>query len=290
MELLKRRPADIALGFFLLSHQLPVLLHICAVTLFALLAAWPTLAWGSIVLVVAAHAAMQLSIAMLNDYCDRGLDMASRPDKPIVRGLVRPGEALAAGLLMIVIMLLLLLPLPRLALLISLAYLFLGQAYNLGLKSTPLSGLLFALAMPLIPLYAFAAFNRPLPLLAWLVPAGALLGMALNLANALPDIEEDAAHGARTLAVTLGARRSFFVAQFLVILCTLLIGLLTWTHLVPARPWLAGGGAILSGLTAIVILCIYHAGLPTRLRKPHFYIVVAECLLLAGCWLSGVLF
>ncbi len=135
----KRRFRAIAEGFFLLSHPGPVLLHMIAVTLFTLLAAWPTFLWRTILLVIAAHAAMQLSIAFLNDYCDRYLDARSKRDKPIVRGLIRPNEALFAGLLMIVVMLALLLPLNFLALLISLVYLVLFQGYNLGLKSTPLA-------------------------------------------------------------------------------------------------------------------------------------------------------
>ena len=60
-------------------------------------------------LVIAAHTAMQISIAMINDYCDRDLDAVSKPEKPIPRGLVSPHEALIAGLLMIVVMVLLLL-------------------------------------------------------------------------------------------------------------------------------------------------------------------------------------
>src|SRR6266699_7311609 len=111
----KRRLSDIVLGFFLLSHPGPVLMHIIAVTLFALLAAWPHFVWGVIALVVAAHAAMQLSIAVLNDYCDRRLDAVSKPTKPIPRGLVRPGEALFTGILLIIVMVVLLLPLNRLA-------------------------------------------------------------------------------------------------------------------------------------------------------------------------------
>ena len=147
----KRRLRDIVLGYYLLSHPAPVLIHIIAVTLFALLAAWPHPIWHVIVLVIAAHAAMQISIAMINDYCDRRLDAAGKPSKPIV---------------------LLLLPLNPLALGISLLYLILAQSYNLGLKSTPLSGIVFALAMPLIPLYAFAGIGRTLPVLLWLVPVG----------------------------------------------------------------------------------------------------------------------
>ena len=131
MEITKKRQFnDIVLGFYLLSHPVPVMLHILAVTVFTLLAAWPHFAWGIIALVIAAHAAMQISIAMLNDYCDRRLDAESKPGKPIPRGLIHPREALIGGLSMIAIMLILLTRLPLLALLISLCYLALGQAYK----------------------------------------------------------------------------------------------------------------------------------------------------------------
>src|ERR1039457_2337728 len=116
----KRRFGEIVRGFFLLSHPGPVLFHIVAVTVFALLAAWPHFIWGIIALVIAAHAAMQVSIAMLNDYCDRKADALVKKTKPIPSGLVYPREALVAGIGMIVLMVLLLLPLNRLGLLVSL--------------------------------------------------------------------------------------------------------------------------------------------------------------------------
>src|SRR5947209_14836610 len=131
----KRQLNERVLGFFFLSHPGPVLVHILAVTVFTLLAAWPRFVWPIVALVIAAHAAMQVSIAMLNDYCDRDLDAQSKPDKPIPQGLVSPREALIGGLVMIGVMLVLLLPLSALALLISLCYLTLGLAYNFGLKS-----------------------------------------------------------------------------------------------------------------------------------------------------------
>src|SRR5437660_469543 len=242
---------EIALCFLLLCHPGPVLFHILAVTLIALLAAWPHVLWGVLALVVAAHTAMQLSIAVLNDYCDRDLDARGKPDKPIPRGLVHPREALITGLLLIVLMLLLLLPLNPLALLISLLYLALGQGYNLGLKSTPLSGIVFALAIPLIPVYAFVGMGRMTPIVCWLVPVAALLGVALNLANSLPDIEEDAAHGARTLAVALGVRRSYLTCSLLILLSIVAIGILTRTHIVTAHSLLALPTPILSLITVL---------------------------------------
>src|SRR6266566_2906137 len=290
MEIVKkRRASDILRGYFLLSHPGPVFIHIIGVTVFTLLAAWPRPLWGIIVLVITAHTAMQISIAMINDYCDRDLDAVSKPEKPIPRGLVSPHEALIAGLLMIVFMVLLLLPLNPLALIISLVYLTLGQAYNLGLKSTPLSGIVFALAMPLIPLYAFAGVGRTLPFLFWLVPVGCLLGVALNLANSLPDIPGDAARGARTLAVALGLKGSFIACPLLLVLGALLIAVLTLTQAVPVRPFIITLALILTCLSVAAMIVFFGPAKPPWSRKVYFYLVVLTCILLAGGWLGGAI-
>ncbi len=285
----KRTFNEILLGFLLLSHPIPILFHIIAVTIFALLAALPNVVWSAIILVIAAHAAMQVSIAMLNDYCDRKHDAQGKPEKPIPRGLILPREALIAGLLMIVIMLVLLIPLPRLALIASLCYLALGQAYNLGLKSTPLSGIVFALAMPLIPLYAFAGVGHIPPVIYWLVPAGFLLGLALNLANSLPDLEEDAAEGLRTLAVVLGVARSFAVCDSMIALCSVLVGILTFTGIVPANTWIITPVLILTLLALGGMIFFFGPGKALKTRKTYFYLVTLSCLILAGGWLIGVL-
>ena len=238
-----RRFSDVLYGFLLLSHPVPVLFHVLAVAGLALFAAWPHILWSTIVLVVAAHGIMQLSIAFLNDYCDRYLDSRSKRNKPIVRGLVRSREALIAGILCMVLMVVLLIPLlpyHPLALLISCCYLVLGQSYNFGLKSTPLSGVVFALAFPLIPLYAFAGIGHIPSVIIWLVPIAALLGCAINLANASADIEQDRAHGAYTLAVVLQVRGVYWVCPLLISLSILLIGLLTAIHIVQAQLLLTG--------------------------------------------------
>jgi 4-hydroxybenzoate polyprenyltransferase len=290
MEIVKkRRLSEIMQGFFLLSHPLPVLLHIVAVTIFALLAAWPHILWNVVALVVAAHAAMQLSIAVLNDYCDRRLDAVSRQDKPIARGLVRPQEALIAGVLLAVVMVLLLLPLNPWALGISLLYFTLGQGYNFGLKSTPFSGIVFALAIPLIPLYAFVGVGRIVPIVFWLVPVAALLGIALNLANSLPDIEEDATNNARTLAVVLGVRRSFLACAIFLLLGIVCVALLTVTRTVPAQGWLIGPVLLICILAVCALLFFFGPSRSVARRKLYFYLVVVTCLILAGGWLLAAL-
>ncbi|GAC1436151.1 MAG: hypothetical protein PVS3B3_20390 [Ktedonobacteraceae bacterium] len=285
----RRRPLETLYGFYLLSHPIPVLFHTIAVVVFALVAAWPHFNWGVIALVIAAHVAMQLSIAVLNDYCDRRLDTLGKKHKPIPLGLVRPREALILGLFMIVVMVLLLLPLNPLALLVSCLYLAFGQGYNLGLKSTPLSGVVFALAIPLIPLYAFLGVGHVLPVILWLVPVTALLGIALNLANALADIEEDAANGAHTLSVVLGAKGVYIICPSLIIFSMLLISILAFAHVVPAQGLLVLSTLVVTGATTLSLFLFFRPSYVIRTGKRYFYIVVSTCIILVTGWLIGVL-
>lgn len=290
MQITKKRSFGTLLqGFFLLGHPGPVGFHLLAVTLFALLATWPHIVWLTLLLVVGAHTAMQLAIAVLNDYCDRKLDSVGKPHKPIPQGLVTPREALIAGCLLIVLMALQLLALPPLAWFLSLLYLTLGMAYNLRLKATPLSGLVFALAMPLIPLYAFAGMGHSLPFLIWLIPVGFLLGVALNLANSLPDLEADTASGARTLAVALGLKRAFFTCNLLLVLSILLILFLHFARVLLIQSQVLFGTLALVGLLFVVLLFYTGAGKAQTTRKTYFYLVTLMCIVLAGGWLIGAL-
>ena len=285
MEAKKKRSAgDIVAGFWMLGHVEPILLILTVVALFAVRATWPRPPWTLILFLLAGQAAMQLSIGILNDYCDRHLDMLGRKNKPIVLGLIRPHEALLAGLLMIAIMFVILLPLNLFALLAAIGYLALGQIYNLGLKSTPLSGFLFALAMPLLPLYAFAGIGHIPSMVIWFLPIGALLGVALNLANSLPDIEEDAAGNAHTLAVTLGAKGSFLACPLLIALAALLIGALTILQLVPVQLWLMLPILVFSALGLVIMLIFFGPQKPRWTRKVYFYLAALLSILLAGGW------
>ncbi len=286
----KRSIGEIAQGFFLLTHPGPVTLHILGVTVFALLAARSHLVWSVLALVIVAHAAMQCSISMMNDYCDRRLDALSKPEKPIVRGLVLPREALIASVFLMLQMVVLLLFLPWLALVISLCYLALGQAYNLGLKSTPWSGLVFALAIPLIPVYALAGVGS-FPLTAfWIVPIGFLLGVVLNLANSLPDIEGDSAGGAKTLAVKLGIKGVFIACPLIVILAVALMGVLLISGAVAAPGWVIGGILAAPALAVGALALFFGPHKPPQTRKAYFYLVTLLCLFLGAGWFTLVAF
>ncbi|MFL5627107.1 MAG: UbiA family prenyltransferase [Ktedonobacteraceae bacterium] len=290
MQSKKRSFSDIALGFLLLTHPGPVSLFIATVALFALRATWPRPVWSVILLLLAAHAAMQFSISMINDYCDRALDAISKPDKPIIRGLVTPREALTAGIVMIVLMFVLLLPLPPLATVVSLCYLALGQAYNLGLKSTAWSGIVLALMIALIPLYVFAGAGRTLPLTFWfaVVVMGFLGGVALNVANSLPDLEGDETGGSRTLTVVLGLKRSFLVSPLIIVSLIILSGILTLFGFVPAQLLIMLPIWIITAVGLAVILLFFGPNKPKETRKIYFYLARLTCVVLISGWFVAI--
>jgi 4-hydroxybenzoate polyprenyltransferase len=190
---------------------------------------------------------------------------------------------------MIAIMLILLLLLNPLALLFSLGYLILGQAYNFGLKSTPLSGIILALMFSLIPPYVFAGVGRMAPIAFWLIPVAFIMGLALNLANSLPDIEGDAAGGAKTLAVFLGLKWSFLLCQLLIALSAFLIALLTITQLVPAHLWVIIPLLVLTGLSVTIMSLFFGPQKPVHTRTLYFQLAAFTCVFLVGGWFLGAL-
>jgi 4-hydroxybenzoate polyprenyltransferase len=81
-----------------------------------------------------------------------------------------------------------------------------GWLYNLGMTSTVLSWLPYAIAFGMLPAAATLSASPARWPAAWALGAGALLGIAAHLANVLPDLQEDAATGIRGLPHRLGAR------------------------------------------------------------------------------------
>ena len=176
--------------------------------------------------VAAAFLTGQLSVGWSNDWVDAARDLAvGRSDKPVVSGglpvpVVRAAALTAAGLCV---------PLSLLmgvrAGVLHLLAVASAWSYNLLLKRTALSFLPYALSFGAVPSIVVLGLPGAPLAPAWASAAGALLGVGAHLANALPDLDDDAATGVRGLPHRLGRRALSALAVGLLLVAT---GLLTY--------------------------------------------------------------
>jgi 4-hydroxybenzoate polyprenyltransferase len=144
-------------GLVRVAHPAPVAMYMLLMALLAPIAAFSAhrmLSIDAVVRLVLAMGCAQAAIGILNDYCDRALDAASKPRKPLVRGTVQPGEALALVVILTGLAILIAQSFGLAATLTLCAIMALGFAYDLRFKGTWVSALLFALHFPLLPISA----------------------------------------------------------------------------------------------------------------------------------------
>ncbi len=182
---------------------------------------------GRVVLTSAAVLTGQLSIGWSNDLLDARRDAAvARTDKPLATGALSARTARVACGVAVVATVALSLATGLVAGLVHLLAVAIGWGYNLGLKSTVLSWLPFALSFGLLPVFlTLAEPGAGLPP-AWVPAAAALLGVGAHLVNVLPDLDDDAATGVRGLAHRVGERpaRLLAVAALLAASLVLVLG------------------------------------------------------------------
>ncbi len=190
-----------------LMHPFPSLLNAIVVAALACVAVrgWPGA--GCILWLATTMLCIQFSIGALNDWADRDLDARTKPAKPIAAGLIPAGVALSIAVILAAIAAMLATAGGLAAWLLAMCGLGIGMAYDLGVKRTPFSALTYALALPLIPLWVWTALDVNSAAIVVVLPLGMLLGFSLQLANALPDAEGDAAEGVRGTLQLLGPER-----------------------------------------------------------------------------------
>jgi len=139
------------------------------------------------------------AVGALNDYCDYPMDRATKPRKPLVRELVTPRFALGQTVVLGVLGMALSFELNWLTACFSALILAVGIWYDVGAKQSLLSWVPYAVGIPTLPVWGFAAAGRFERVLLLAYPLGALLSLALNMSNTLPDWESDVAFGLRAL-------------------------------------------------------------------------------------------
>lgn len=230
-----------------------------AVTIFAsILAVVAGNSIGTCALLAGAVLAGQLSIGWSNDRLDAERDLrAARADKPVATGAL-PRPIIDAAIVTAVLTAIgLSACLGAIAGPLNLATIACGWIYNLRLKWTWLSWVPYALAFGALPAVATTALPQARIPGVWVLCAGASLGVAANLTNALPDLVGDERTGVRGLPHRIGARRSLGLAALL---------LLGGTLAVVLGPPDAPGALSWAGLG--VVVAILAAGLPVSLRAP----------------------
>ena len=225
-------------GYFQLPHLAPVLLVELATAAFAVIAAGglpPAHRLGPLLLAMLGG---QLAIGATNELVDLPYDTVGKPWKPLPSGdvSIRGAQAmLAVGLIMLGAFGSRFGALPFALLALGTG---LGIAYDLWFKRTVWSWLPYLLALPLLPIWVFAALGKPEPRLLLLYPLGALATVGVHFAQALPDVAIDRAAGMRTATSRLGPRLTFVVAWLTTLSAPPLAWLAAW-RLGVDRPYVA---------------------------------------------------
>lgn len=259
--------------------QLAALVRAChpeptaAVT--AIAAALSAAAGGPAPRVAAAFLSGQLTTGWSNDWLDRHRDaVTGRVDKPVAQGRLPAATLAAAAVGAGLACLPLSLALGRPAGLAHLAAVGSALSYNAGLKAGPLSFAPYAVSFGLLPSVVTLASPVGRAARPWATAAGALLGVGAHLANALPDLEDDAATGVRGVPHRLGRRRATGAAAVLLLGATVLLAFGPGRPGIPgvaaltASVGLVGAGAVLSrrpGSRAAFLAAVGVAGVDVAL-------------------------
>jgi 4-hydroxybenzoate polyprenyltransferase len=195
------------------------------------------------VLTAPALLAGQLSIGWSNDACDAARDAAAgRTDKPLARGDISRRAVWIAAAVSAALGLGLALAISPLTAALYVLVVAPGWAYNLGLKATLVSGVMYLLGFGPLPAYAASTLpGHPMP--RWPVTlAAGLLGLGAHFANVLPDLAADKRVGVGGLPQRVAARwgQSGVRAAALILLLAASVLLLIGA----TRPWVAVPGLI----------------------------------------------
>jgi len=205
------------------------------------------------VLAAPAVLAGQLSVGWSNDACDAARDLAAgRSDKPVARGEISVRAVWIAAFSALVVSAILSLLIGPRWLLINAVLVGAAWAYNLGLKSTWASGLMFLVGFAPLPAFATSTLpGQPWP--TWKVMAAAgCLGLGTHFANVLPDLAADRVTGVKGLPQIVAARWGEQAVRAVAIVLLLAASALLLLAAIPSRRWVSITGLAASAILALI--------------------------------------
>jgi 4-hydroxybenzoate polyprenyltransferase len=242
------------------------------------------LAPGRLVLLAGLLATNQYAAGALNDAVDVEADTAGGRDKPIPSGAISRRAVTLLALGSGAASLGFALALGPATLALAVVGLACAWSYDLRLKGTAASVLPFAIALPLVPLFGYAAAGRFPAVLWWAWPIGALAAIAVHLADSLPDVESDRAAGVRGLAPRLGVARAAALAAAAYALAAV-IALASGLAAGERSATLAG--TALAAALGVAALRVGARGGPAR-RRVAYRLLLAGMVALALGWVVAI--
>jgi 4-hydroxybenzoate polyprenyltransferase len=274
----ERQPRGRIRSLIFLGHPGPSLLVTVVLVAIAGLAGRGVPDGVRVLQLVGAMLPVQLCIGVVNDVVDLSADTASKPYKPLVRGVIGRSTAIVLGLVLGAIGLASAATINGPTLGLDALALAAGLSYDLGLRRTPLSWVPWWGGMAVLPLEGYASAGAIPSSLLVLIPLAGLIAIGLHFANALPDIDGDRIAGRRSLPVIVGVNGSRWAGPIALVaagaLALILAGPLGQAGLV----FFAGVTALLFGVVAVTA---------TRSKTPFPVLAVATAVF-AVTWLASL--
>ena len=195
----------------------------------------------------------QLSVGWSNDACDAARDLtAGRTDKPVARGDISVGAVWIAAFSALAVAAILSLQIGPRWLLINTILVGAAWVYNLGLKSTWASGVMFLVGFAPLPAFATSTLpGQPWP--TWQVMAASgSVGLGTHFANVLPDLAGDRIAGVRGLPQIVAARWGAGAVRAVAIALLLAASVLLVVAAIPSRRWVPVTGLAASAILALI--------------------------------------
>jgi 4-hydroxybenzoate polyprenyltransferase len=223
-----------------------------------------------LVLLGCAMLAGQLSVGLSNDWLDAARDSASqRTDKPIAQDRISAAAVRNAAWACATAMIVLEIALGWRAATALTSCVGLAWAYNLGLKRSVVSTLLYILSFGLLPLIATLSLPSPRVASLWALGVAALFGIAGQFANALPDLDADRSNRVLSLPQRIGPTGSRIVTY------AALVGAST-VEFIGTRE-LAFPPAVI-GLGTSFLAAIFGVFIAVRPSRWHFRVIIAAAI------------
>lgn len=271
-------------GWLQAAHPFPLCVVLTLTAVVGLISAGGSPEVGRLALLLLAMLLSQLCIGWTNDYRDRDLDARYQPAKPVPSGVVRPNHLRLAASAVGVASLSVGVALGVVPWLLLAAGTAAGLAYDFGVKRTKLSWLPYVVALAVLPPYVWTALRLYRSDFAWLYLVASPLTVAAHLANALPDLEADAAAGTGGIVVTLGRRNALALLAGCLALPPALVGLTSLWLTYDSKLIVVLGVYAACSLVAVPLL----ASRGRQARVVGFRLALAAAVLFTCGWLASV--